>query len=179
VKVVDASSEPFAITSHTVESTFLATSNPTITWRVENTATGSVNCPNVDIDLLSFSPNKSTYATANLLSGTPNDGQEEITTIPNKSAQVARFRVSCSDNIFYDISDADLKIIGTGTFETTDTSVGLSPAGICGDLNVIGEPSGPQSSGGGGGGGSLGIWFFLLISGVLPVGRVVRGYTGS
>ncbi len=167
---VDASSGPFEITSHLTSTDFPATSSPTINWDVANTTNGSVNCPNVDIDLLSFSTDKSTYAVINLESGTPNDGSQQVT-IDDSAAAVARFRVSCSDNVFYDISDADLNITGTGTFATTGNNTALTSAGICGDVNVVGTPSGSSDSGGG---GSLEHLFLLLLISIGAVGSCYK-----
>lgn len=160
---VDTTSGPFAITSHMTPSSFPAAAAPTITWNVANTKNGLPNCQNVDIDLLSFSADKSTYAVINLLTATDNDGSEQVS-IDDNAAPVARFRVSCSDNVFYDISDADLNIIGTGTFATTGNTTAMASAGICGDITVDGEPTGVRASSGGGGGGSLQRLFLLLVA---------------
>ena len=121
-----------------------------------------MNCPNVDIELLSFSTDKSTYAVISLASATLNDGLQQVT-IPDSAAPIARFRVSCSDNVFYDISDADLNISGTGTFATTGNTTALTSAGICGDSNVVGAPTGVSGSSDSGGGGAPGHLFMLLL----------------
>ena len=122
---VDSGSGPFAITSHTAVETFAATAGATVTWNSANTNNSPVNCSNVDIKLYTFSNDKSTYGISDLLLSTPNDGTESVT-IPNKANAQSRFSVSCSDNIFYDLSDADLNITGTGTF--VDTGFFTSPA---------------------------------------------------
>ena len=164
---VDNASGPFEITSHSSGSTFPATSNPIVAWSVNGTDVGAVACANVDIDLLTFNADKSTYAVTSLASATANDGSEMVT-IPDKGSSLARFRVRCSDNVFYDISDADLNITGTGTFDTDGNSTALSVAAACSAINVTGAPAGTVStsgsSGGSGGGGAiLWEWLFLIL----------------
>ena len=178
---VDTTSGPFTITSHMTPSSFPAAASPTITWNVANTKNGLPNCQNVDIDLLSFSADKSTYAVVSLLTATDNDGSEQVS-IDDNAAPVARFRVSCSDNVFYDISDADLNITGTGTFATTGNTTAMTSAGICGDITVVGAPTGVTASSGGGGGGSL-HWLSLVLLTFTGVGgrycktSLLRDYT--
>jgi len=178
---VDAASGPFQITSHTTSSTFPATSMPEVTWSVNGTDTGAVNCANVDIDLLTFDATKSTFAVTSLITATANDGTE-IVSIPDRANGQARFRVSCSDNIFYDLSDADLNITGTATFDTTGNTTELSAAAGCSAIDVDGAPPGTGSSGsnnnGEGGNGSI-LWelwmlgFVFLISVFQPQRRVI------
>ena len=178
---VDATSGPFQITSHITPTTFPATSMPTVAWSVNGTDIGAVNCANVDIDLLTFDAGKSTFAVISLATATANDGAE-VVSIPDRANSQARFRVSCSDNIFYDISDADLNITGTGTFDTTGNTTGLAAAAGCSAIGVDGVPPGTGSSGnnnsGEGGNGSIfwELWmlgFVLLISAIRPQRTVI------
>ena len=169
---IDTTSGPFQITSHTTATTFVATSMPTVTWSVNGTDVGVVSCANVDIDLLTFDAAKSTYAITSLETATANDGTE-VVSVPDRANGQARFRVSCSDNIFYDISDADLNITGTGTFDTTGNSTELAAAASCSAIDVDGAPPGTitssgNSSSGGGGGGSF-AWDLWMLSLVLLV----------
>ncbi|MCP3688195.1 MAG: hypothetical protein GY784_07255, partial [Gammaproteobacteria bacterium] len=111
---VDDSSGPFQITSHNSGGTIYTNSGRvTLQWDVANTDNAIVNCTAVDIDLLTFASDHSTYAVNPLVRGTINDGLASVS-IPNQSSTQARFRVSCSNNIFYDISDHDLTIRGSG-----------------------------------------------------------------
>ena len=87
----------------------------TLTWDVANTNNPPVNCATVDIELLTFSPGPAytTYSVHPLQANVPN-APGSVTLAPvTMSHPRARFRVRCSDNVFYDISDADLNIIGT------------------------------------------------------------------
>lgn len=156
---VDGNSGPFTITSQNTASTFPATSNPTVTWNVANTNVGPISCSSVDIDLLTFSTDSSTYGITPLIAGTPNDGTEAVI-IPDRSGSKARFRVSCSSNIFYDISDADSNITGTLMFPTTGNSANVTGSPAAETITVIGGPPAPVPntgipSGIGGGGGGL------------------------
>jgi hypothetical protein len=118
--VVDDTSGPFRITSHnTAQAIFTNSGSVILNWDVANTDIGAVSCANVDIDLLTFSSNHSEFSVTSLAVGRVNSGSA-LFNFPDstKSSLVARFRVKCSNNIFYDISDADLVITGTGL--TTD-----------------------------------------------------------
>lgn len=161
----------FEVTSQNTPSSFLGTSTQTVTWNVANTVTSAVNCANVDIDLLTFSDDEATYGVTNLATAVTNDGSQDVTIGDgDNSASKARIRVSCSDNVFYDISDADLEITGAIALPTTGNTTALSSAAICGDSNAVGEPSGTGggglSGGRSGGGGSshpLGLLVLLLL----------------
>jgi hypothetical protein len=69
-----------------------------------------------------------------ILAGTPNDGSEDITIVPlTHSHPRARIRVRCSDNIFYDISDADLNLVGSSppmAFSDTDNMTFFNSDGL-------------------------------------------------
>ena len=117
--IVDNSAGPFKVTSHTTPGTIVSTAGAVVTWNVANTNNAILNCTAVDIDLLTFSSAVHTsYSVTSLLSGTQNDGTQAVN-IPDMANSNARFRVKCSNNIFYDISDADLVIQGAGVFPTT------------------------------------------------------------
>jgi len=119
---VDDTSGPFNITSHNTARTIFINSGAVIlNWNVANTDSGAVNCPSVNIDLLTFGANHSEYSVTSLATLVPNNGNA-LFSFPDrtKSSSRARFRVQCSNNIFYDISDADLVIIGTGLDPVTD-----------------------------------------------------------
>jgi len=125
---VDESAGPFKITSPN-SAALISPGSVDVTWAVANTNNATTNCSNVDIDLLTFAANHSTYAVTPLETATPNDGTAAIT-IPDMANSNARFRVTCSNNIFYDISDADLTIQGTGgNFATTGNNTFFNSSG--------------------------------------------------
>ncbi len=115
VRVTVTSKGPFKITNNNSAQTIVSNAGPIgLNWNVAGTAGGKVSCPIVDIDLLTFAPGHTTYSVHNLLANTDNDGSEPVNIIPLTDSHArARFRVSCSNNIFYDISNADLNIVGT------------------------------------------------------------------
>ncbi len=74
----------------------------TVTWDVAKTDVAPINCSNVDI-LLSTDDGVTFNTT--LLTATPNDGSQ-LVTLPGAGVSTARIKLQCSDNIFFDISDA-------------------------------------------------------------------------
>jgi hypothetical protein len=98
---------------------------------------------------------------------TANDGSEQVT-LPDISNSVSRIRVRCSNNIFYDISNADLDIQGTTAITTYDIPVALanpttsdSTAPNCPIIN-IGSCSGGSGSNNGDASAFGFIWLLLL-----------------
>lgn len=119
----DDSAGPFLVNTNNSASTWTETETVTIQWDVANTDQGPVNCANVDI-LLSYDGGF-TY-TVTLASSVPNDGSQDIT-VPLGITTTARYMIKCSDNIFFDINNADIEILeGTPGFNiTTDPSSGI------------------------------------------------------
>jgi len=115
---VDDDAGPFMITSHNSAASVVPGA-VSIEWEVANTDNSTTNCSNVDIDLLTFASDHSTYAVTSLVTASPNNGTA-LVTIPDMANSNARLRVTCSNNIFYDISDEDLTIVSAGVnFSTT------------------------------------------------------------
>lgn len=77
-----------------------------VRWDVANTDNNRVRCYHVDIKL--SVDGGQTYPFT-LLEGTPNDGSAFIT-VPDAVSTDARIRVEASENIFFDISNADFEI---------------------------------------------------------------------
>ncbi len=100
----------------------LATTTPvSVKWNVAKTDRSPVSCANVDIELMTFAPAYATYSVHPLsVTTTPNDGSAMVSVVPaTNSHPRARIRIKCSDNIFYDISDADFAITGTEVLHLT------------------------------------------------------------
>ncbi len=113
--VVTNSAGPFEIINLGVPQALAAGTSFAVDWDVANTDLAPINCANVDIDLMTFAPGYASYSMYSLATMTANDGSESVTITPATSAHpLARIRVKCSDNIFYDISDADLTVTPTG-----------------------------------------------------------------
>jgi hypothetical protein len=114
---VNRNAGPFAVTAFNSAQTLTLANAPfTLTWDVANTGSGSpVNCADVDIDLLTFDDDSYTnYSVHSILAATTNDGTQPITITPlTDSHPRARIRVKCRDNVFYDISDGNLNLVGS------------------------------------------------------------------
>ena len=125
---VEASAGPFVVTSQNTATTWLESELVTITWNVANTDASPVSCSNVDI-LISYDSGL-TYTTT-MLSSTPNDGSA-VASVPLGTTTTARIMVKCSDNVFFDINDADITINGpTFTLNTNPSS-----GSVCDDLAI-------------------------------------------
>lgn len=113
----------------------------TLTWDVANTNNPPVSCPTVDIELLTFSPGPAytTYTIHPLQMNQPNNGSVTLAPV-TMSHPRGRFRVRCSNSIFYDISDADLNIIGTTAtpFDETGITTFFNRDGM-GDRPTVGD----------------------------------------
>lgn len=103
-----ASAGPFLV-SYPNDNFVIWTSGETreVTWDVANTTNNLVKCRYVNIKLSTDGGN--TYPIT-LLANTPNDGSEAIS-VPNLNTSVARVRVEAADNIFFDISNANFRIL--------------------------------------------------------------------
>lgn len=108
-----------------------------VNWNDAGTARAPINCPLVNIELLTFAPDYASYSVHPLLLGAANDRNQTVQMLPLKSwHQRARIRVSCANNIFYDISDLDLEITGSGLpedeFDDDDIAVFANMGGTTG-----------------------------------------------
>jgi len=160
-----------------------------VTWRVAGTDQPPINCANVDIDLLTFAGSYSSYSVHPLLlAPTLNDGSESVSIPAEKSHLRARIRVKCSDNIFYDISNADLVIDGTdpdpltGNFSDTETLVFFNNKGTTGAVapacgavvQCDNSPEGGDEGGGSRGSGAVDYQWLLLLTGILLLSGIRR-----
>jgi reprolysin-like metallo-peptidase family M12B/type IX secretion system substrate protein len=104
---VDGSSGPFKVTyPDTTNIVWQVGDLQTVTWNPAGTATGSVNCSNVLIEL--STDGGLTYSDT-LLASTPNTGSAQIL-VPDSITSTARVRVFAVGNVFYDISDNNFTI---------------------------------------------------------------------
>ena len=137
---VKESAGPFTITNLDTapETTITNPADFMVEWDVAGTNLAPIDCTNVDIELLTFSdiaPDLPvTYSIHPLLDDIPNTGTASVAITPaTKSHPRARVRIKCSNNIFYDISNADLNIIGTDPtpifFSDTDHKTFYNDAG--------------------------------------------------
>jgi hypothetical protein len=110
VLTVTSSAGPFAVTAPNTATTWTSVGPHTVSWDVAGTAGAPVNCPNVDITL--STDGGLTYPIA-VAAGTLNDGSES-TYVFSPDTTSARIRVQCADNVFFDVSDDNFVIAGSG-----------------------------------------------------------------
>ena len=160
----------------------------TVSWRVAGSDQPPINCANVDIDLLTFADGYSSYSVHKLLlAPTPNDGSESVSIPAEKSHPRARIRVKCSDNIFYDISNADLVVDGTDpgpdNFSDDSTLVFFNNEGTTGAVApacgaVVKCDNTPESGGyvsvGSRDSGGVDYQWLLLLTGILLLSGIRR-----
>lgn len=103
---VNAAAGPFTVTQPDTALIWAAGSGQTVTWNVAGTNAAPVACANVAIDLSADGGN--TFS-APLVASTPNDGSEAVT-LPGTVTTLARVRVSCVGNVFFDISNANFTL---------------------------------------------------------------------
>jgi hypothetical protein len=103
---VTSTAGPFQVTSPNTNVTWFEGSSQIVTWLVNGTDGGSVNCANVKISLSTDGGN--TFPTV-LLASTANDGTESVT-IPSGLSTTARIKVEAIGNVFYDISNVNFSI---------------------------------------------------------------------
>ncbi|MEM8525389.1 MAG: zinc-dependent metalloprotease [Bacteroidota bacterium] len=80
--------------------------NFTVTWNVAGTTGGNVQCAQVDI---LFSTDGGMTFPIVLADNTNNDGSQSVM-IPNQNTTKGRIKIIASDNIFFDINNADITI---------------------------------------------------------------------
>lgn len=103
----------------------------TVSWNVAGTDVGAINCANVDIVLSSDGG----LTFTEVLATVPNTGSAALTA-PARTEPSARIMVRCSDNIFFDISDANFSIEQTDyTYQAINSSNSLCNGGAEGDFS--------------------------------------------
>lgn len=179
---------PFRISSFTSAETIIASSGAiSFNWEVANTNLAPVNCANVAIDMLAFNDSGySQYAIHPLVASTPNDGQHTLSYFQSNSMMShprVRFKLSCTNNAFYDISDANVVISGTAlpavnyadtgntTFFNNNGTVGTSPPDCPADPATA---TPVVASSGGGDSGAIEFWWLLLLSSLVASVRWAR-----
>lgn len=123
VVTVTNTSGPFQVTAPNTNVTWAAGSSATVTWAVNNTNTGTVNCQAVNILLSTDGGN--TFPTV-LAASTANDGSETIT-VPATQGATNRIKVESVGNIFFDISNTNFTI---GAPPTCPDPTGLTASAI-------------------------------------------------
>ena len=124
VVTVTNTAGPFQVTAPNSNITWSAGGTATVSWNVNGTNGGSINCSAVNILLSTDGGN--TFPVV-LASSTTNDGSE-VVSVPNTPGSTNRIKVEAVDNIFFDISNTNFTI-GSGAPSCGDAS-GLTATNI-------------------------------------------------
>ncbi len=120
-------SSAFAITNFNAIQSLAGGSNITLNWSVGNTNVAPISAANVNIRMSTDSG--VTFSTV-LASNVPNDGSE-VVTLPNVTVGQVRFMVEPTNNIFFDINNANLSIIAQNSVvPIAPTLAALSDTGV-------------------------------------------------
>ncbi|MFA6056958.1 MAG: reprolysin-like metallopeptidase [Taibaiella sp.] len=128
--------QPFKVTSPDLATeTLYGGSSHQITWNVAQTNIAPINTPNVDI-FLSLDGGY-TYPLT-LATGVPNTGSYSAT-MPDTASLTARVKVKGAGNVFFDISNANFKLL-----DTTNVPNSIADVELNNDLSVYPNPAGNQ-----------------------------------
>jgi len=131
VVTTSANSGPFVVTSQNAATTWTEGSTVTVTWNVANTTAAPVSCANVDIKL---SLNGGMTYPTTLLLNQPNNGTATFSIPAGAITTTGRVMVKGSNNIFFDINNANITInAGLPNF-----TISLNPSTVseCNDGSV-------------------------------------------
>ena len=103
---LDPDAGPFLVTSQATRSTVTGGTRLTVSWDVAGTNAPPIDASKVTIRL---SLDKGKTFPVVLAASTANDGSKKVT-LPNVAADHARVMVEAAGNVFFDLSDANLKI---------------------------------------------------------------------
>ncbi len=104
ISVVDTGSI-FEFTNLNSASTLIGGASQELTWAVAGTTANGINVS--DVEILLSTDGGLTFPTS--LVTTPNDGSHTLN-LPNIDTTTARFQIKAFDNIFFDITDANVTI---------------------------------------------------------------------
>ena len=152
LNVVDTGNS-FQVTSHRNPENLEVGQSTQVSWFVAGTNSAPISCTAVEIGLI-----QSNGSRINVVQQTANDGTETVI-IPSNAQGMngARFIVNCSDSDtgFFNISDADLRIVAPGSGSGGGSGSSSSSSG--------GSSTGGSSSGSSSGGGLFDYTLMLLL----------------
>ena len=124
---------PFLVQSPNTNMQWLGGTTQNVTWDVANTNAAPVSCTNVNIML---STDGGHTWTTTLAEQVPNTGSYGVT-VPNIDASMCRVMVVCSDNIFFDMSNANFSIVQTSNAITATANAIMQVSCYDGDNGSI------------------------------------------
>ena len=124
---VTAAAGPFNLAMFNTTDTIIAGSKETILWNVANTNVSPINCTHVRISL--SLDNGLTFPII-LADSTLNDGNE-LVDIPNQTSNTARIKVEALGNIFFDINNAQIRILNASGADFTVNALPQVNRAIC------------------------------------------------
>ena len=156
---VQSGAGPFRVAAPNTNVVWASGGTETVAWDVANTTAPPVSAANVSI-LLSTDGGL-TFPTT-LLASTPNDGTQTVS-VPPVTTTTARVKVQAVGNIFFDVSDANFRILNC-------VAITLNPATL-----PAGTAGAPYSQTFTQTGGTNVTW---SVSGTLPAGITLNPSTG-
>jgi len=133
---VDQGSGPFRVLSLAQSVTLDVDQDHVIEWNAACTEQAPVNC--ADVDILLSEDGGLTFPHS-LAAATANDGSETVS-LPVVTTTQARVRIQCSNNIFFDINDADIALAqGSGVVLASTGSGGSYDCGTGGTAGDVGD----------------------------------------
>lgn len=187
---VDNSAGPFEIINLDSEQIIFSGTSFAVNWDVANTNLPPINCMNVDFDLISFSTDYGSYSIHPLtVASNQNDGSEFVTLNPANTVHPrSRVRVKCSDNIFYDISGADLSFVPTAlpvvvlndtditTYSFANMFLTDAVAPVCGAVVDCSVSSVTSSKSSGRSSGAIDYLWLLMMTAMIALVKLCRRY---
>lgn len=133
---VENTGQAFSVTSFNTAVNIPKNSTVNITWNVADTDIAPIGCAGVDI---SMSTDGGITFPVDLMTSIPNDGSANVLT-PDMNAIDVRIKAKCTDNVFFDINDADLTL-GAANAPALYEDVPGSPIGFdSGTTNFCSTP---------------------------------------
>lgn len=124
---VSAAAGPFNLSTFNVLDTAFVSATEIINWNVANTNIAPVNCSLVRILL---STDGGLTFPIILKDSTANDGNESVI-IPNNISNTCRIKIESIGNIFFDISNVNIKILAPTVADYSVAVVNNSSTGVC------------------------------------------------
>jgi len=181
------SAGPFEITNLDSTPELFSGTPFAVTWSVAGTNLAPIDCTAVDIDLIALAPGDASYSVYPLLDDAPNSGNALVTITELTWAHPqTRIRVKCSNNVFYDISDADIPLRqGIGppsvlddTAFTTRTYANIATTDftppVCGAVVDCSPPPSNSGSGSQKDASAIDVIWLLMLGGLAAIRRCGR-----